>query len=135
MESTLSLFCQNRRSEEKERFSCSFFSAVPARPSAVPSFTSTAKPGPSLHISVGEPLVTVAWDDSNPAAGTQQGQGHGTAQVTSRLFQEASSTSGTAPHLAQQPQTGSRALQTQLPPGHPCSQPQGPRKVLRGTHV
>lgn len=63
--STLSLFCQNRRREGKERFSCSTIlsrhNPVPARPSAVPSSCiSTVKLGAILHTYMGEVFVTVA---------------------------------------------------------------------------
>lgn len=135
--STLSLFCQNRRSKEKKRFSRSVFlgrhNPVPTRPSAVPSSCiSTVKQGPCLHSYMGEVLATVARDDRQSCCwdtartGTRDCTGSG--GDWQRVFQEASSTSGTAPHLAQHPQTGFRALPKPAPTrAHPV-----PRHTQQG---
>lgn len=73
---------------------------VPARPSGVPSCSSTAKPGPCLHSCVGEVLVTVARFDRESCCWdtARTGPWHctGSRGDWHKVLQKASPTSGTA---------------------------------------
>lgn len=138
--STSSLFCQNRRSKEKERFSRAVFlgrhNPVPTRPSAVPSSCiSTVKQGPCLHSYMGEVLATVAI----LLLGHSKDRDTGLHRERRRLAESVprgqlhiwhSSTSGTAP--TDRLQSSPKASSNQ---GTPCAQTHATRKELRGTHV
>lgn len=111
------------------------YNPAPARPSC----TSTAKLGPCLNSCVGEVLVTVARDDRQSCCRdtARTGPWHCTGSRSDWHI----GSKRPVPHLAQlhiwhsTHRQASELSQTQLPPGHPCSQPQATKKVLRGTQV